>query len=192
MSRLADLIFFRNHRLCPRWLCFTFDNPVRRWIQNPDRIIAPYVRQGDLVLDIGPGLGYFTIAMAKQVGEKGRVIAADLQESMLKGIAARARKEGVEDRIILRLSCANSINVGGPFDFILAFWMLHEVPNIDWFIAQLANVSKKGGKILIAEPRLHVSQSHFLSIMDAARQSGLVLLEQPAIPLSLSALFSKK
>ncbi|HQL01030.1 MAG TPA: hypothetical protein PK090_09655 [Smithellaceae bacterium] len=57
MGKLADLIFFRNHRLCPRWMCFTFDNRLRRLVQNPDKMIRPFVNEGDTVLDCGPASG---------------------------------------------------------------------------------------------------------------------------------------
>ncbi|MFC1971060.1 class I SAM-dependent methyltransferase [Chloroflexota bacterium] len=45
--------------------------------------------QGWTVLDVGPGMGYFTIPLAKLVGDTGKVIAADLQQKMLDGILKR-------------------------------------------------------------------------------------------------------
>ncbi len=191
MSRLADLIFFRNHRLCPRWMCFTFDNGLRRLVQNPDQIISPYIRQGDIVLDVGPGIGYFTIPMARLVGDRGCVIAADLQESMLRGISKRALRAGVGKRIVLRHSSVDSLNVGGTMDFALAFWMVHEVPDLKNFMAQLFDVLKEGGRLLVCEPRLHVSQKQFQKEMEAARLAGFILTDQPSIPLSWAALLSR-
>ena len=41
------------------------------------------VSSGDTVIDLGCGGGFFTAALAKMVGENGRVIAMDLQEEML-------------------------------------------------------------------------------------------------------------
>lgn len=191
MSRLTDLIFFRNHHLCPRWMCFTFDNGLRRLVQNPDQIIKPYIHQGDRVLDVGPGIGYFTIPMARLVGDRGRVIAADLQESMLNGISQRAQRAGVQKQIVLRLSSVDSINVAEKMDFALAFWMAHEVPDLTNFLRQLFQVLKEGGRLLIAEPKFHVSQSQFLKEVDAARSAGFILSDQPAISLSWAALLSK-
>lgn len=191
MSRLTDLIFFRNSHVCPRWLCFTFDNALRRLIHKPEKIVSGYIREGDVVLDVGAGIGYFTIPMAKMVGDKGRVIAADLQKSMLEGIAGRAAKAGLKDRIVLRLSRSDSINAGGKFNFILVFWMAHEVPNLRRFLGQLSNVLNTGGKLLLVEPKFHVSNEQFTKIMDTARSAGLVLADHPAIPLSRAALFSK-
>ncbi len=191
MGKLADLIFFRNHRLCPRWMCFTFDNRLRRLVQNPDKMIRPFVNEGDTVLDCGPGIGYFTIPMARRVGDSGKVIAADIQESMLSGIEKRAIRAGVQNRIVFYLSRRDLIYSGEPVDFILAFWMAHEVPDVRRFFTQLADALQGGGRFLLAEPKIHVSKSHFESMVDTACRAGFSLLERPSVSLSHAALFGK-
>ena len=92
------------HGVCPPWCCFTFDNAFRRLLQDPNRILRPYIKQGWTVLDIGPGMGYFTIPMARLVGDTGKIIAADLQQEMLDGVDHRAYKAGVQERIKLQLA----------------------------------------------------------------------------------------
>jgi len=83
MKNILDNAFMRQKHVCPWWLCFTFDNPLRRLIHDPESILGSYVRYGDTVLDIGPGMGYFTIPLAGLVGPSGLVIAADVQQRML-------------------------------------------------------------------------------------------------------------
>lgn len=191
MSRIADKIFFRHHLVCPRWLCFTFDNALRRLVHNPDQITGRYLKEADVVLDVGPGIGFFTIPMARMVGESGQVIAADIQESMLKGIAGRAEQAGVAKRIILHLAGRDSLGVTKQADFILAFWMAHEVPDQEHFYRQLHDVLKENGRFLLVEPKLHVSRAQFSAEITAARTAGFKLLENPAISLSMAALFTK-
>ncbi len=58
----------RSGNVCPWWLCPTFDNPLRRLIHNPDRILAGLVRPGEIALDLGCGMGYFSIPLARLVG----------------------------------------------------------------------------------------------------------------------------
>ena len=84
--------------ICPWWLCPTFDNPLRRLIQDPDRILAGLVQPGETALDIGCGMGYFSIPLARLVGPEGKVICVDLQEQMLAGVRRRAERAGVADR----------------------------------------------------------------------------------------------
>lgn len=191
MSKIGDLFFVRKHHVCPRWLCFTFDNWIRRRIQNPDQIIKAYVRQGDTVLDVGPGIGFFTIPLARLVGDNGQVIAVDIQEEMLAAISRRAIRAGVVDRIRLQLASPISLNIGGPADFILAFWMVHEVPDQERFFAQLHDVMKDGGTFLLAEPKLHVSRVQFDAAINTAQKVGFRLLDHPDVPLSLAALLVK-
>jgi len=56
---------------------------------------------GDRVVDIGCGMGYFTIPMAKLVQKKGKVIAVDMQFKMLSGLWKRANQAGVGEQIDL-------------------------------------------------------------------------------------------
>jgi ubiquinone/menaquinone biosynthesis C-methylase UbiE len=74
---IADKILFRNVT-CPWWVCFTFDNPLRRVLQNPQKILSGLVNQGQTALDIGCGMGYFSIPLAQLVGSSGNVVCVDL------------------------------------------------------------------------------------------------------------------
>ena len=73
-----------NKRVCPVERAGSLDNRFRRWLQDPRKILSPHIKEGMTVLDLGCGPGYFTIDIAQMVGKSGRVIAADLQEGMLK------------------------------------------------------------------------------------------------------------
>lgn len=192
MSRIGDFFFLRKHHVCPRWLCFTFDNWVRRRLQNPDQIMKTYVRADDTVLDIGPGIGFFTIPMARLVGDGGQVIAVDIQEAMLTAISKRALVAGVAHRIKTQLASPVSLNVTVPADFILAFWMAHEVPDQEKLFTQLYVVLKDEGKFLLAEPRLHVSKAQFDMAVSLAQNVGFKLLDRPSVALSLAALFARQ
>ena len=115
--------------VCPWWGGYFIDNRLRRWIHDPARILTPYVKPGMTALDFGCGMGMFAIAMAKLVGNEGRVIAVDLQPRMLDVVQNRARKADVGDRIRVHRCEANSIGLAEPVDFVLAFYSAHEVPD---------------------------------------------------------------
>jgi ubiquinone/menaquinone biosynthesis C-methylase UbiE len=175
-------------RVCPWWMCFTFDNFLRRRLQNPSKIMTPYIKEGWKVLDVGPGMGYFTISIAQLVGPSGKVTAADLQQQMLNAISKRAIKAGIKDRIILHQAKPEEIGVSGPLDFCLAFWMVHEVPDRKRFLSQLAAALKPGGTMLLAEPKLHVSKNNFLDTLKLAQEAGFKVVERPKIFLSNAVL----
>ncbi len=79
MKNFTNLILNNNHT-CPWRLCFTFDNPLRRLIHNPIKILSPLIKKDDSVLDLGPGVGYFTLPVCEIVGNNGTVYAADIQK----------------------------------------------------------------------------------------------------------------
>ena len=192
MKNLSDYFFVRNNHVCPWWLCFTFDNLLRRLVQNPEKIIESYVHSGDTVLDVGPGMGYFSIPLAKIVGERGSVFAADVQQEMLNALQKRAKGAGVEKRIILHLCKKDSLGLDTKFDFALAFWMVHEVPEQDSFFGEIRSLLKPNGKLLISEPTIHVTKAMYEETVKKAIRAGFTLKSNPKIFLSRSALFSKE
>lgn len=139
----------------------------------------------------GPGMGYFTIPLAKLVGSTGKVIAADLQQQMLDGIQHRAIKAGMQERIKLHLTKPDSIGINDSIDFCLAFWMVHEVPDRNHFFNEISSKLKPGGLMLIAEPTMHVSQKDLSKTLEIAKGAGLSVVGRPRIFLSYSALLKK-
>jgi tRNA A58 N-methylase Trm61 len=93
-----------SHRVCPPWLGYWLLCPVRKWWQDPGEIIGPYVHEGQVVLEPGPGMGYFTLELARRVGTSGRVIAVDVQLKMLQRLQTRAAKAGLGSRVEARLA----------------------------------------------------------------------------------------
>jgi ubiquinone/menaquinone biosynthesis C-methylase UbiE len=176
--------------VCPWWLCFTFDNPIRKIIHDPIEILSPYVHKGDKAIDIGPGMGYFTIPLAQLVGSTGRVTAIDIQPKMLSALMARANKKGVAEIIKTHLASPDSIGFYEKADFILAFWMAHEVPDQQRFLSEIHNLMKPEGLFLLVEPVIHVSKKNFARAIETAKELGFVIKESPEIRMSQSALFS--
>jgi ubiquinone/menaquinone biosynthesis C-methylase UbiE len=177
--------------VCPWWIGYILINPIRSLFQNPEKILSPYVMPGMTVLDIGSGMGFLTIPAARMVGEDGKVIAVDLQEKMLASLVKRAAKAGLEDRIVTKLCTPVNLGVSEPIDLCLAFYVLHEVPDVSDLLVQIRRILKPEGRILIAEPgNWHVSEKEFQEMIDLASAAGLELVGQPRIPGTRSALLS--
>ncbi len=175
--------------ICPWWHAYTFDHAGRRLFHKPEKMFAPYLAEGMTALDIGCGMGFFSIGMAGLVGESGRVIAADVQQEMLDVLMRRARRKGVADRIRTHKCEASSLGVEEEVDFVLAFWMVHEVRDKAAFARQVRACLKPGGHFLSAEPKLHVSRAGFRKIIEGVEDAGMRLIERPHVGLSLAALF---
>jgi ubiquinone/menaquinone biosynthesis C-methylase UbiE len=180
------------NRTCPWWLGHAIDNPLRRLIHDPGRLLSSYVRKGMSTADIGCGMGMFSIAMAKIAGDNGRVYAVDLQQEMLDALRKRAEKAGVADRIRLIRADLDSIGIQEPVDFVLAFWMIHEVRDKRTFFDQVASVLKEGGAFLFVEPKMHVTRSQYEDSLNVARSAGFEVRDAPSIRLSRAVVLQKK
>jgi len=149
------------------------------------------LKVGDVVLDVGPGQGYFSIPMAKMVGESGRVIAVDIQKKMLDILKRRAQKENVADRIFYKLVSDANYGINSEVDFALAFWMVHEVPDKKALFQSIYESMKHGKQFLVAEPYLHVTNKTMEETVEAAQGVGFTLIDRPGIFFSRAALLRK-
>ena len=177
--------------VCPWWGGYFIDNRFRRLLHQPEKILAPYVQPGMTAIDFGCGMGFFSIPMAKLVEASGTVIAVDLQPQMLRTLHKRAEKAGVAHRIRTHACKRDSVGVDDRVDFVLAFWSAHETPDIASLLSEFYGCLVDGGKIMLAEPRGHVSETDFQQMIVNAQQVGLRLEEQPLIRLSRAAVLVK-
>lgn len=176
--------------VCPWWLGPLLANPLRRLVHDPARIVGPLVRNGMTVLEPGPGMGFFTLEVARRVGEGGRVVAVDLQPAMLAGLRRRAARAGLAARIETREATRESLGIGdlaGQVDLALALLVVHEVPDAGRFFAELRAALAPGGKVLVVEPRGHVAPASFEASMAAAARAGLRRAPGPKVWRSLTA-----
>jgi ubiquinone/menaquinone biosynthesis C-methylase UbiE len=192
VSEIVDKVLEKlslQRMVCPWWCCYTFDNPLRRLLHNPEAILGPYIRSGSTAIDVGAGMGYFSIPLARLVGPAGHVTAIDIQAKMLEALDRRARRRGVSERIKPYLANSGSLGNHPAADFVIAFWMVHEVPNQRAFLTEVYDFLKPKGLFLLAEPIFHVSKRSFLQTMDIASEIGFIVKETPNIRLSRSVLF---
>ncbi|MGB7511555.1 MAG: methyltransferase domain-containing protein [Pelodictyon phaeoclathratiforme] len=180
-----------NTLVCPVALSGSLDNRIRRWLQNPRKILAPYLKEGMTVLDVGCGPGFFSLEMALMVGKSGRVIAADMQEGMLQKVKEKVKGTELEKRILLHNCKENRIGVSEPVDFVLLFYMVHEVSNKEHFFNEIGTILKPDGRVLIVEPPFHVSKSAFEETVGKAGGAGFVVIERPKMFFSRAVLLKK-
>jgi len=81
------------HFPIPTFVVRFIDNPVRRRIQSPVKVVDWMgIRGGMCVLEIGPGLGTFTIEASKRVSESGKIFAIDIQPSLILKLSSRLQR----------------------------------------------------------------------------------------------------
>lgn len=176
---------------CTFWMIRSFDNPLRRFFQNPRAILDGLVKEGQTVIDIGCAIGYFSLAMARMVGAKGTVIAVDVNPEPLKVLQHRAAKAGMEERIKRHACTQESLGVSEHVDFALAFWMVHEVPDQAHLFQEIHSLLNPEAHLLMVEPKVHVSRASFEDSVKIAEQNGFVVRSRPDIGWSRAVLFGR-
>ncbi len=179
-----------KNRVCPVEKAGGLDHFLRRWVQNPKRILKPFISEGMTVLDLGCGPGYFTLEMALLLNGTAKVIAADLQQGMLDKVHKKIAGTTLENRIKLHKCESDKIGITEKVDFVLAFYMVHEVPNQEKMFAELKSILKSEGKIFIIEPNFHVSKASFKQTLDISEQNGFKILENPKMLFSRTAILA--
>jgi 2-polyprenyl-3-methyl-5-hydroxy-6-metoxy-1,4-benzoquinol methylase len=161
--------------VCPVWVGYLLLNPLRRLFEHPERLLSPFVRPGMTVLEPGCGPGFFTLPLARMVGENGQVICADVQEKMLDIVRRRAESAGLSKRIDLRTVSEKGLaelHLHGEVDLAVAIHMVHEVPDKERFLRDIHNALKHGGRLFVREPRFHVSREMINRMKGICRDIG--------------------
>jgi len=183
-----------DKHICPWYLGYVLASPLRWLYQNPKKILSPYLKQGMKVLEVGPGMGFFSLPIAKFVDKTGRIFCVDLQEKMLQNLRRRAARANILGRIEIRLCSEFSLQIDdltGSIDFALAFAVVHEVPDQKLLLKEIYNSLKKDGLLLISEPKGHVTKEEFDKTVVFAQSNGMKKVDTPKIRGSHSIVLRK-
>lgn len=109
--------------------------------------IAP----GMTVADIGAGEGYYTVRLAKRVGENGRVLAQDIDQDALERLGNRVEKERF-DNVSIKLGASDDPRLPeNSFDRIFLVHMYHEVSEPYAFLWRLWPALREGGEVIVVD-----------------------------------------
>jgi 2-polyprenyl-3-methyl-5-hydroxy-6-metoxy-1,4-benzoquinol methylase len=122
---------------------------VNSWIPAmPD--IEKKLRNGGKVAEVGCGVGWSSIALAK--GLSNTIIdAIDPDELSIVEATRNAEKEGVADRITFHISTIEETELEGPYDLITAFECLHDMPYPVEALSRMRELLTPDGAVLIAD-----------------------------------------
>jgi ubiquinone/menaquinone biosynthesis C-methylase UbiE len=169
-------------------------SPIRRLLENPERLLGPWVSPGMTVLDVGSAMGFFSLPLARMAGPDGRVLCVDVEPRMIDGLARRARRAGLAERIVPIVCGEDDLGLGdhqATVDLAVVIHSLHEMPDIEHALRQITDTLKPEGKLLVIEPKGHVSRETWEFELGAARRAGLNVTRRPGYRRRYGALFER-
>jgi ubiquinone/menaquinone biosynthesis C-methylase UbiE len=181
---------FNKHLYCPLRAASLLESKIRRHFHNPNKILEKYVAPGITALDIGCGPGVFSLELAKLVGATGKVVSVDMQQGMLDIIAAKIKNTEWENIITLHKCGQETIAVNTAADFVLMFYMVHEVPSKDHLFNEILPLIKQDGLLMIAEPKV-VPQKDFDEMVAKIKERRFTEYDKPKIFFSRSIVLKK-
>ncbi|MFC1984521.1 class I SAM-dependent methyltransferase [Chloroflexota bacterium] len=166
-SKWSDWLFLRRP---PAFL-----DPIRRLFEPPQKLIGPYVKNGQVVADLGCGSGYYTFALAKLVGPEGKVYAVDLSRNCIRTLEKKIRKGGYRN-IEARTSSASDVSFikDKSVDFVLAAGLLCSMANHrEAAVNEIKRILKKKGQAHLSlgagPPFGYVDQGEWEKILERFR-----------------------
>jgi 2-polyprenyl-3-methyl-5-hydroxy-6-metoxy-1,4-benzoquinol methylase len=167
---------------CPWWVQYLLASPLRKLVESPAKIVGPYVEPGMTVLDPGCGFGFFSLPVAQMVGPEGRVVSVDIEPRAVERLKRKAVGKGLLDRIDARPCRPRDLGLDdyrGRIDLVIVMNTLHEFEDMLGFLEQVVALLKPGGRMLVAEPKGHVTPEGFAAELDLCRRAGLRELDPP-------------
>ncbi len=137
----------------PHFMTEVIDNPVRRkYIQKPDQIAQRMgAAPGNIVVEVGPGKGSYTKAVARKIEPEGVVYAIDIQQPILDKLQVRIDEAGIKN-IIPKLDDAYNLDFDdNSVDIIFAIACLPEIPKPVKVLKEFKRILKPGGIISLCE-----------------------------------------
>ena len=142
-----------NHRFeDPEKYAERWDNPERHAWQKPEEIVAAMqIEPGASVADLGTGTGYMLPWLARAVGEEGRVLALDVEESMVSYVTARVEKEALAGVEVKLVQPSDPGLTAGSLQAIMTLNTWHHISDREAYAKKIAAGLEPGGRFVIVD-----------------------------------------
>jgi len=166
------------HFPTPAFIARFIDNPVRRRIQPPARVVDWIgIKDGMCILEIGPGPGTFTIEASRRVGEKGKVFAIDIQPSMISILNLRLQRDKIGNVTARVASAYELLFSNKTFDRVFMITVLAEIPDRKKALLEIKRVLKDDGLLAIGEMLLDPDYPRRKTVVDWCKDAGFELVD---------------
>lgn len=126
----------------------------REKYEQPEKVLdALNLRPGMTVADVGAGVGYFTLRLARRVGNTGRVLAVEVQQAMLDLLKQNSDREKLNN---IERVLGTTTDPGLPeasVDLALLVDVYHEFQQPEAMIAGIRKSLKRSGRLVLVEYR---------------------------------------
>jgi ubiquinone/menaquinone biosynthesis C-methylase UbiE len=147
--------------------------PERIQEEEPDRMLAALeIRRGDVVADVGAGVGYHTWRLSEIVGPSGKVIAEDIQPGMIERLRQNVESRKLRNVEIVQGTPTDPRLPANAVDLVLMVDVYHEFSEPAAMMRHIRNALKPGGRLVLVEfrkedPRVPIQPLHKMSIEEA-------------------------
>jgi ubiquinone/menaquinone biosynthesis C-methylase UbiE len=147
-------IIRRYHKFpVPAFMTRLIDNPIRRkLIQKPEKVAKRIkLDSGMVVIEIGPGKGSYTKAIARNILPAGVVYAIDIQESIINHLKKRLAKEKIEN-IVPKIDDVYNLSFeDNSVDRVIMIACLPEIPEPIRTLKEIRRILKPDGLVSLSE-----------------------------------------
>jgi len=176
----------------PAFLANAIANPLRRRIQPPNETPARHgIASGMTVLEVGPGNGTYTMAAAKVLGDRGRLVTVDIEPKMIERVRLRARREGV---LNVEARVANVYDLpfeDGTFNAIYMTAVIGEIPSPERALREFHRVLAPTGTLAFSELLLDPDYPRSSTLIRKALLAGFRLRKKVGGFFHYTLLFEK-
>jgi SAM-dependent methyltransferase len=159
------------------------------------------LKPGMTVADVGTGVGYFAIRLARRVGPTGHVYANDVQPEMLTMLRQRAKNANVDNIIPVLGGEADPKLPLNTMDLVMLVDVYHEFSQPQRMLRKLRSSLKDEGRLVLLEyrkedPTIPIRAEHKMSVEEAKAEveaEGFELERvSEALPRQHILIFKKK
>ncbi len=168
-----------------RWILL-----VPRGAHSPARVrrlLEP--RNGERILEIGPGVGTHALPIAAALRPGGVLDALDIQQEMLADLMRRAARHGLTNILPCQGDAGRLPYRDAAFDAAYLISVLGEIPDAPGALRELRRVLKPGGRLLLGEVLLDPDFISLPALRAMAGAAGFVFERQSGPRFSYGAVF---